>query len=456
MKTNFRRALSGSVAIVLVLGMLLTGCNTTDTTTSVVPQNTSASNEGTEPTKEPVTLEFWYEGSGPARTEMFEGLIKQWNDNNPDITIKGTFLANDKAMDKINVAIAGEVTPDIVTLQPSWVGELFVQDLFVPLDEKFSAWDESEYFIPDFIDVLKAAHPEGKLLSIPQAANLYGLWYRADVYDQKGLASPTTSWDTMFSNFEKTTEKETNTFGHTIRGGTGSTVQLLYVLISYVGISEFFDDKGVAQILRSPEAVEFINLYSNVFKNGQAPQSSLTASFKEMAADLTSGVSMSYIHNLGSYETVGQAFSADQYGFAMYPKSPSTGNFTAVRPTVKSNAMFKSVKDEDAAWEFMKYWASTESDLTINKLVGELPIRIDTMQSDWVKSAPHLKQVIPFLEDSDKVSVRYPNYLPDFSSIMSQIGDPSFQAVLTDNMSAEEFLGKLADELEASFVEYNK
>lgn len=441
--------------VVLTLTLLFTGCSNNATKATETPQ-TSGTNTTSVAPKEPVTVDFWFEGSGPARTEMFEGLIKKWNEQNPDITVNGIFIANDKAMDKINVAIAGGVNPDIVTLQPSWVGELFAQDLFVPLDEKFEAWDENKYFIKDFLDVLKGADKQGRLLSIPQAANLYGIWYRTDVYSQKGLESPTTSWDAMFSNFEKTTDKGTNTYGHTIRGGSGSAVQLFYVLISYVGLPDFFDANGKAQILRSPEAVEFVNRYADVFKKGQAPQSSLTASFKEMAADLTSGVSMSYIHNLGSYETVGQSFKPDQYGFAMYPKSPSTDKFTAVRPTVKSNAMFKTCKNQDQAWEFMKYWASTESDLTINKLVGELPVRTDTMESDWVKSAPHLMQVIPFLADENKTTVRYPNYLTDYSSIMSQIGDPAFQAVLAGSMKAEEFLGKLADALEASYAEFKK
>jgi len=438
--------------------IILAGCSKADNTANTASPQSSGSASSSAPSaspdkpKDPVTIDFWYEGSGPERTELYEEIVKKWNALHPEIIVKGTYLAIDTALEKLKVSIAGGVTPDIVTLQPSMLAELFMQDVFLPLDEKFNAWNESQFFIKDYLDVVRGADPEGRLLGVPQAANMYGIWYRADMYKDKGFASPGESWDTFFADIEKLTDKSTNTYGHTIRGGSTSVIQVLNPLIAYVGLSEFFDADGKAQILRSPEAVAFINKYADVFKKGQAPQSSLTASFKEMASDFVSGVSMSYIHNLGSFETVGKSFQPDQYGLAMFPKSPSTGKYTGAQPTVKVNSIFKQSKHPEETWAFMEFLASNESNLAINQLIGELPVRQDTMESEWVQSAPHLKEVTPFLAASDKLLVQVPNYLAEYNTITKTIGEPAFQAVLTGGMTAEAFLEKLATEFEKAYA----
>lgn len=163
---------------------------------------------------------------------------------------------------------------------------------------------------------------------------------------------------------------------------------------------------------------------------------------------------MSYIHNLGSYETLGPIFEPDQYSFVMFPKSPVTNTYTTATPTVKANAMFQSCEHQDEAWEFMKFWASKESDGIINSVVGELPVRQDTLQEAWVQEAPQLKEVIPFLSEPDKVTVQTPDFVPGYSDIAAQIGEPNFQAVLTGSMTAEEFLLSMAVPLEEAYAEY--
>lgn len=456
------RVSSALTALVLAGILLLTACGGGGAPSEAGGQSTAppagdssaAAPSEAEQSEEPVVLEFWYEGSGPVRTEAFEGLLKEWNEANPNIQVNGTYIALDTAMDKVNVAIASDTLPDVMTIQGSWHGELFPQDIFVDLTDRFEAWEESSLFNPDFINVLRNNDPDGRLLAIPQAANLFGIWYRTDVYEEKELTSPAESWDALFDGIAATTDKANGIYGHTVRGGATSATQLLYVIISYVGLPEFFDEEGNAQMLRDPAAVEIVNRYADVFKNGEAPQSSLTASFKEMAADFCSGTSMSYIHNLGSYETVSEVFEPNQYAFIMFPKSPVTNAYTASMPTVKGNAMSVSCENQDAAWEFMKFWSSKASDGAINSVIGEFPVRLDTLEESWVAEAPQLKEAVPFMQDSTKVSVVNPDFLPAYSSIMAQTGEPNFQAVLTGSMTAEDFLDSIATPLEADYKEF--
>lgn len=456
----WKRVLAIALAVIYVFALV--GCapeQSNDAPAASEPSTGSATNEVTpneaEATEEVVTIDFWFEGSGPERTEAFQSIIDEFNATHDNIQVEGTYLALDTALDKLTVAISGGETPDVCTLQGSWLADMFSQEgLLVDLTDRFAAWEESSQFTTDFLDVVKYYAPDGKLYAIPQAANVFGLWYRPDLWAEKGLTDPAESWDALFSGITSMTDKENNVYGHTVRGGATSCTQLMYVLIAYTGCDSFFDENGQAQVLRSPAAVEIVNRYIDVYKNGEAPQSSLTASFKEMAADFTSGTSVSYIHNLGSYETLKSAFDSSQYAFIMLPKSPVTGMYTTATPTVKANAMFTSCEHPDEAWEFMKFWASKEADGTINSVVGELPVRQDTLEEEWAKNAPQLKSVIPFLADPNKTTVMTPDFVPGYSDIAAQIGEPNFQAVMTGDMTAEEYLESIAVPLEEAYANY--
>ena len=450
MKKHWRKAAAFFLAATLFLAGL-PGCsnNASGSDSTAAIQNNQA---GT--TQEPVVLEWWFEGATPERTEMFQGLVEKFNEQNPDIHVNGTFLDNNSALDKINVAIAGESTPDIITLQPSWLSNLYAQGVFVALDDRFSEWEDGKNLTQDFLDVVRNASPDGKLYGIPQAGNLYGVWFRKDIYEQESLPAPGTSWDDFFNDIEATTDPSKQVYGHTIRGGSGAFVQVLYPLIAYAGYDSFFNEEGEAQVMRSDEGKEFLTRFAAIYQLEQAPQSSLTATFKELAADFTADVAMSYIHNMGSFDTLSKAMEPDQYAFAMFPASPSTGKYTSSMPTVKANSMFKSCEHPDEAWRFMQFLASAESDATINQMTGELPVRQDTLEQDWAQSAPQLKEAIPFLQDQNKVSVIYPNFMPDFQNLASQTGDAAFQELLTGKSTVDEFVDLMAGQMEAAYADY--
>ena len=68
---------------------------------------------GTGPTGEPagpVTLTFWH-GYTDAEADSLNALLEEWNAENPDITIDPLFVNNDKALQKLTVALQGGEPP---------------------------------------------------------------------------------------------------------------------------------------------------------------------------------------------------------------------------------------------------------------------------------------------------------------------------------------------------------
>ena len=444
-----------ALAAASVMALSLAACSSGDNSSSTGSTGgTSSGSSSTGGNGNKIELEYWFEGAGPERTPVSEAIINSFNEQSADTHVNGLYVDLSSGLDKVNVAWAGGDMPDIIYTQDSWQSSMFIQGMCLDLTERFEAWDEKDQFDPDAVEAIKLKDVEGRLFAIPTASNLNGIWYRTDVFEEKGVEAPTT-WDNFFAAAEKLTEETDSgkVYGYTLRGGSGAANQLLYQIVAYVGLPDFFDENGQAVILRSQEAVDFVNKNAEMYQNGWVPESSLTASFKEMVADFNAGLAMMLVHNLGSYENQKETFSPDQYAFINFPTAVN-GKLTTISPNAKGLAISSTTEYPDQCWEYVKWNASEDAISDINEAVGELPTRLDSLEHDWVKNAPHMTN-LPAFQAAEKQTVILPSYLPDFSTIQKQTVEPLFQEVLTGNKTAEEFLDTWASEFEAAYEEYN-
>ena len=414
----------------------------------------SSSGGGSAASGDKIELEYWFEGAGPERTPTHEAIINGFNEQSATTKVNGLYVDLSSGLDKVNVAWAGGGMPDIIYTQDSWQSNMFIQGMCLQLDDWFNAWDEKEQFDAASLESVRAKDMQGRLFAIPIATGVTGIWYRKDVFEERGVEAPTT-WDNFFSAVEQLTYTDENgnqVYGHTLRGGVGSTDQLMNEIVCYTGIEEFFDENGQAQILRSPEAVECTERFAAIYQKGQAPESSMTAGFKEMVADFNAGVAMTLIHNLGSYENQRETFSPDQYGFVPFPASVK-GTLGSQLAPVKGLVISSTTEHPEECWEYVKWNASEDAVSAINESVGELPCRIDSASHDWVKNAPHMSS-LPEYTAAEKYVVNVPTYLPDYVSIKTQWSEPEYQKVLAGEKTAKEFLDEWAEQLETAYAEY--
>src|SRR5262245_4731234 len=60
----------------------------------------------------PVTLTFWH-GYQDAEEDSLNALLEEWNADHPDIQVDPLYVNNDKALQKLTVALQGGEPPDI-------------------------------------------------------------------------------------------------------------------------------------------------------------------------------------------------------------------------------------------------------------------------------------------------------------------------------------------------------
>ena len=426
------------VSVIMVLAMLA-GC--TSPTAPATSQGAQA---------DPVRLTYWHENAGPDRTPIFENLINTFNESNgQNITVEYVGIPSDSALDKINVAIAAQATPDAGGVWDSWTSDIIAQGAAVQLDDYFDAWDEKDMFVDAIMQTVRSKTIEGNMFYMPYSSSTSVIWYRKDMF---GDNAPPDTWEEFFPLVEALNDPANNIYGYSIRGGSGGAKQLLRNIISYVGRPEFFDADGKS-LLRSPEALEYVTKYTDLYKNKLTPSSDMTAGWKEIVANFGSGVTPMILHNLGSLIDHQRVLEDDQYGAIPLPKDVN-GKYTATPLTVNGGLIYSTCKNPDAAWMLLQHIASKDGVSSINQSTGEIPPRTDALESEWVKNAPHLELITPFIVDDTKVIIDEPRYLAEYATIEAQIAQPGFQEVMAGKKSPADFLNEWADALEKSNEQY--
>ena len=441
----FKKKVTTSVlALTMATGMLLTGCGGEEKA-ATTPKKEAPK------TEEPVTLQFWDENAGPARTPVWEEVIKRFQEKNPNITVEYVGIPNASAKSKYDAAIAADDMPDVGSMQTTWLPEFSIRKALLPLDSYFDKSDISKKVNKAATDVNKKITQDGKLYGIPYAQNLDALWIRTDWFQEAGVEEPKT-WDEFFAVIEKMRDKDNNRYGFTIRGGAGASFTIQRAMFAYSGL-DFFDKDGKPNI-NDPKHVEFVEKYFSYY-NKLTPKSDITNGYKEMIAGFDTGVVAMVHHNPGSFGEHTKALPEGSFKLIPLPTTED-GKYVAEGGNAVNLGIFKSTKHPDAAWKFVEFINSAEAQSYWNEQTGQIPTNKDVLADDWVQNAQHIKVAFDVYNNKDTKIYMPPFYLPDYRSILDGIVDPGVQAVMSGKMSAKEFLDQWAKAIEDSKKKYDE
>ncbi|GAA3439232.1 ABC transporter substrate-binding protein [Kutzneria kofuensis] len=416
-----------ATALALVCGLALAGCG-------------DDGGGGAE------TITFWDNNGGPARTPVFQHLIGEFERANPGIHVEYVGIPSSSVQQKYDTAIAGGATPDVGGITTSYLSDLVGQDALEPLDDRLAASPLHDKLLPNLVDDIRKASGDHKLYELPSSANLDVIWYRKDWFAQAGLQPPST-WDELIADATKLTDKAANRYGYTVRGGAGSVFQLLSEAYAYSGVPTFFTDNGVSTTA-DPGNVDLVRKIAALY--GKAtPTADVNNGYTQMVAEFTGGSVAMMHHNLGSSGDVLKALGPDKVGAIPLPVGPS-GKRTVVPNPTDGFGVFKASEHQDAAWKFVQFLLSKESNSYWNQRVGQIPANTDVYGDAWLRADAPVEMALGVLRAKDTVLASAPFALPQFSAITKADSEPLYQKVLLGTMSADDFLRKLADELTAA------
>ncbi|NPV53367.1 MAG: sugar ABC transporter substrate-binding protein [Firmicutes bacterium] len=193
------------------------------------------------------TIKFVAALYSEATEPYWQGVIKEFEKQNPDIKVELEVVNWDSIYQKVNTLVATRQAPDLLNID-FW-SHYAADDLLLPLDNLLPA-KMKDGFIKSFYDSGKM---DGKQYVLPLVASIRALFYNKDHFKKAGVAKPPATWDELVAAGQKLAKlPNVSPFGLDMSEFEGQAF-LAYFL--WGGGADWKDAKG-NWAYNSPKAVE--------------------------------------------------------------------------------------------------------------------------------------------------------------------------------------------------------
>lgn len=389
----------------------------------------------------PVTITVWdYYGEATPVKPALDGFQKEY----PWITVKYEALDWDSMNEKFAVGVAAGAAPDVATLDMTWIPTLasngVLEDLTTvsggmlngaPIAAQYNAGAD------------EAMQYDGKYVTMLFDFDAYALYYRADLFEKKGIAVPTT-WDELRAAAKQLAE-DTN--------GDGKPDKNLYQVwpdtfhyaqFLFQNGGAILDDGATAAAFNSAEGVAALEFNKSFIDDGSGvywgpDQGDQMAGFKDgTLAMFQNGPYMMGVLKSGAPEMTAM------WKVAPAPASKQPGSYlggTGLGIPV-------AAAHKEAAWLFVSYMLRPEQQVGVFTLAGAAPATTAALESpELTKADPYFGGDAPFgiFLEAMKTATHFP-YVKSWAEIQTPTLDDAVAAVLLGQSSAKDALDAAAEE----------
>lgn len=265
------------MVVMLLLAGVLSGCGGSGN--SGGNKSDEGSGNAVSDKKVDLTLTMW--GSEDDK-QVMEQRLGIMNKTYPNIQVNVLLVAGDYDQ-KVQTMIAGGTPPDIMMIAENY--QVYAsKNQIIPLDDLIAAnnVDMNERYSEDVANIMKY---DGKYYGMLDRAGAMVLFYNKDLFDQAGVAYPTTDWTQkeLLDAAQKLTVKEG---GKTVQWGyyPGSWWPQWMQLV-YQNGGSLFDD-NTKPTFDTPEVRDALQLLNDMsFKYGTSPTPTEIADMGNVGAD---------------------------------------------------------------------------------------------------------------------------------------------------------------------------
>ncbi len=355
------------------------------------------------------TVRFWYHFDNP--DNPMTDLVAEFEAAHPDITIEAENIPWNSYYDNLyNAIIAGDA-PDAAMVKMFAQPRLIEMGALEPIGDRIDGWAGKDDIPNDLFTLTQSA--DGGSYYLPVQYVVLYLYYRVDMFEELGLAPPTTCDEFRAAAQALTRDTDgdgrTDVYGFGFRGGRGGHDHWASLVLSRDGVGfgpgEMTNDAAVA-------GTQFV---VDLFReDGVFPPSAPNDGFQEIIGAFQAGVTAMTIHHIGSSAGMVEALG-DNVSAVPVPECGG-GHWTAFGD--ESTAVLSSASDKDAAWEWIAFLSSAGANARFNEATGQLPVT-KTDSDAWdlhetrfveatVASLPYARLLPNVSQTSDFVSTAWP------------------------------------------------
>ncbi len=427
------------VTLLLISVLVLSACQTK------TPEPTSEKGAG-----EPVTILWAFWGS-PAEAETHQKVADVFMAEHPNITVETMVEPWSDYFTKVQTLWASgdsSVIPDVLFLWPTprYAAEGVLENLDPWIEQ--SGYDLDDYWPA----LLESAKYNGSVYGFPRDIGLEVLYYNKDIFDEVGLDYPTDgwTWDDLLAAAEKLTVIESS--GRVARYALGMEGGK-YALWIVQNKGSILDDMRNPSkcTLTEPAAVEAIEFFASMMDENYAMRDANLSQAGGDAAVFQSGQVAMIIQNASRVSAFNQADMNYDVATVPIPK----GGQRAASAGGAAWVMSAGSDNKEEAWTFLSWLQSKDGGQRLYTASGEIfPALQSTARSDAFLSAgqpPDNRQA--FLTEGENAKVGHFGYFSEWGELSGSIVDPGMQRVWAGEVSAQEAVAEICEQVDAFLAE---
>ncbi|HET7838998.1 MAG TPA: extracellular solute-binding protein, partial [Rectinemataceae bacterium] len=292
----------------------------------------------------PVTITHWYWADSPAFSQTMQKMAADFSaTNGKGITVVAQEYPWDGGgySEMLFRTAMGGGGPDTSSAKLTSTPLFTANKLWVDLEAQLGAWKDRNLINASLYDTIKGASGGKGIFLMPWNTQVLYVYYRPSMLKAAGLSVPKTYAE--FLDACRKLTRDTNgdgkidVYGFGMRGAKGG--QEPWGSFIWARGGSFAD-------LTSPKAVQGMQDYIDLYRNGYVPPTAPADGFNEIIANFKSGKTAMTVHHIGSSTSMIDTFGADVDAFA-FPGD--VGRWTSMGDT--ENVMLSGCKNRDAAFE---------------------------------------------------------------------------------------------------------
>jgi multiple sugar transport system substrate-binding protein len=299
-----------------------------------------------------------------------------------DTKVKVTLVPAGEYVQKLGTAAAGNNAPDIASI------DLVFTPYFASVGALADITDKVKSL--DYADDLSPAHVaqgqyEGKTYSVPFTGDVSVLFYNKTLFSEAGLdpESPPKTHQEIADAAAKISALGNGKYGYVFSGACGGCNIFSMTPLIWASGGNVLNEDGTKALLDSPEVADTLQLYRDMWANGDMPKLVQTDNGPNAGTPFQEGkIGMK---GDGTF-FLGTLASEGKVDFGVTPLPGKDGG-SASFAGGDNLSITSGSKNPDGAWEFLE-WATGEEAQTQLAEASVLPIRMDLLDKIYIPKDP--------------------------------------------------------------------
>lgn len=376
-------------------------------------------------------VEFWTMQLSPDFDDYFQGLIADFESENPTIAVKWLDVPWGDMEKKILAAVSAGNAPDVVNLNPNFASQLAAKGAWLALDDKLTAEEKAVYLSK----IWEATELNGESFGFPWYLTTRVTLYNSELLKAAGVAEPPKTFEEL-AKVAKQVKDKTGKYAFFVSFVPDDAADVLQSFVQ-MGVP-LVDNQGKAAF-NTPEGKAVFQYWSDLYQQGLLPQEVLTQGHAQAIQLYQSGQVALLASGAEKLDTIAENAPTIAAATKVAPQiSGSTGKINVAAMDL---VIPKSTDAEAAALKFATYVTNDQNQLAFAKAANVLPSTVAAAKDSYFAEVPEGASAV---EVARSVSA---SQLEDAAVLIPAMEDvQELQKIVYDNLQAAMLGDKSVDQ----------